>query len=83
MFQPDLMLRALRPQDITAARQRQVDEQLGQDVAAAARHARRLAARARAMISTLTRPAWRRARTTPSRTPRPTAAESCRQRSWV
>jgi hypothetical protein len=83
MYQPDLMLRALRPQDITAARQRQIDEQLGRDVAAVVRRTRRLAARARAVITTLTRPARRRARTDPSRTPQPTAAGSCRQRSWA
>jgi hypothetical protein len=69
MFQPDLMLRTLRPQDITAARQREVDERLGKDVAAVVRRTRRFAARARAVSTTLNRPARRRARTTPSRTP--------------
>jgi hypothetical protein len=51
MYQPLLMLRTLGPQDMTAAQQREADEQLGQNVAAAARRGRRLAARAHAVTT--------------------------------
>jgi hypothetical protein len=37
VFQPYLMLRTLAPQNMTAAQQREIDEQLGQVAAAVAR----------------------------------------------
>jgi hypothetical protein len=59
-----LMLRALTPQDITAAEQREASEQLGKVAAALARGRRRLARRA---------PGAPAMRTTPDRRPAPLA----------
>jgi hypothetical protein len=56
MFQPSLMLRPLTPQNITAAQQREADEQVGEVVAAVARRTHQLAARAHAVAAMLTRP---------------------------
>jgi len=56
MFQPSLMLRPLTPQNITAAEQREADEQLGEVVAAVARHAHQFAVRAHGVAALLTRP---------------------------
>jgi hypothetical protein len=56
MFQPSLMLRPLTPQNITAAQQRETDEQLGEVVAAVARRTHQLATRAHAVAAMLTRP---------------------------
>jgi len=51
MYQPYLMLRTLGSPDMTAAQQREADDQLGQTVAAMARRGRRLAARAHAVAT--------------------------------
>jgi hypothetical protein len=51
-----LMQRALAPQDMTAAQQREASEQLGKVAASLARGRRRLARRTRAATTTLTRP---------------------------
>jgi hypothetical protein len=56
MFQPCLMLRPLTPQNITAAQQREADEQLGEIVAAVVRGTHPIAARAHAVAAMLTRP---------------------------
>jgi hypothetical protein len=54
VYATHLMLRALAPQDMTAAQQREASEQLGKVAAALARSRRRLAGRAHAVATMLT-----------------------------
>jgi hypothetical protein len=49
MYMPDQMLRNLAPREMTAAEQREADEQRGQIAAAVARWGHRVAVRARAI----------------------------------
>jgi hypothetical protein len=55
MYVTLMMLRALAPEDMTAAQQREADEQLGKAAAALARSRHRLAGRMRAVATTRSR----------------------------
>jgi hypothetical protein len=56
MYMTLVMLRALAPDDMTAAQQREADEQLGKVAAALARSRHRLAGRVRTAATTRTPP---------------------------